>query len=354
MKKLLVLLTLTSILFLSGAVDLNQAEEAHLGTPVLMPERPAKFDRADPASAAMTQTFLPFVWRPPEQAPWVDTQNKDAVRQFYLNVYLASENVPSGWTGSHNPCKVGTTTAAFREAVLKRINYFREMSGIPAVTGFLTDYNRKAQAAALMMSANGALSHDPPSNWKCYSADGDEGAGSSNLYLGVYGPAAISGYVYDPGSGNYPVGHRRWILYPQTQYMGTGDIPPVSGYWSANALWVFDLDNMWGPRPATRDEFVAWPPKGYVPRQVVYPRWSFSYPGANFSSTSVAVTRGGKPVSVSVSPVVNGYGENTIVWELGESLPSGEVVYTVSLQNVKIDSVNRNFSYQVMIFDPTK
>ena len=117
------------------------------------------------------------------------------------------------------------------------------MGGVPPVESLKADYNQKAQAAALMMSVNGKLSHDPPSSWDCYSSDGKTGAGNSNLYLGVFGPDAISGYIYDPGSGNYPVGHRRWILYPQTKHMGTGDIPPVSGEWKSNALWVFDLDS---------------------------------------------------------------------------------------------------------------
>ena len=40
------------------------------------------------------------------------------------------------------------------------------------------------------------------------------------------------------------------ILYPQTQFMGTGDIPSRDGYPASNALWVFD-NNMWQPRPDT-------------------------------------------------------------------------------------------------------
>ena len=51
--------------------------------------------------------------------------------------------------------------------------------------------------------------------------------------------------MHDPGSYNYFVGHRRWILYPQTKEMGTGDIPYANGYPGANALWGFD-DNIFG------------------------------------------------------------------------------------------------------------
>jgi uncharacterized protein YkwD len=285
----------------------------------------------------------------------VNTQDRTAVQQFYLTEYLASEGVDAGWTGNHGGCNPGTTSLAFREAVLRRINYFRAMAGIPAVIDFNETYNTKAQAAALMMSVNRALDHTPPSSWTCYSADGYEGASSSNLYLGIYGPAAISGYILDPGGGNYPVGHRRWILYPQTRYMGTGDIPPQNGYPSSNALWVFDADNMWGPRPTTRESFVAWPPPGYVPYQVVYFRWSFAYAGADFSNATVTMTRNGQPIGVTISPVVNGYGENTLVWELSESIPqppSSDIVFNITVGNVIISGGPQQFNYEVIVFDP--
>ena len=330
----------------------------HLRADDLSPGKPLKIP---PFSEMGGQTevsdefkiFLSGIFSPPEAPPWVDIQDKEAVRQFYLTEYMASEGVDSEWTGDHASCNPGATSAAFKEAILRRINYFRAMSGVPAVQ-FQGEYIQKAQSAALMMSVNRQLNHTPPETWTCYTDDGYEGASSSNLFLGVYGPSAISGYMYDPGSGNYFVGHRRWILYPQTQYMGTGDIPPQNGYPSSNVLWVFDRDNMWGERPMTRESYVAWPPPGYVPRQVVYPRWSFAYPQADFSDSTVDVTRDDQLVGVMVNPIANGFGENTLVWELNESIPDGDVVYTVTLQNVVIDSIPQSFTYQVMIFDPNE
>jgi uncharacterized protein YkwD len=300
--------------------------------------------------------YLPLIATPPEPPPWVDTQNRATVRDYYLTIYQASEGVSPGWTGHHASCNPGTTTAAFKEAVALRINYFRQMAGMPSILGFKDEYNQKAQAAALMMSVNRNLSHTPPPSWLCYTDDGYSGASSSNLYLGIHGPAAISGYVLDPGSGNYFVGHRRWILYPQTRYMGTGDVPPQSGYPAGQALWVFDHDNMWGSRPDTREPFVAWPPPGYVPYQVVYPRWSFAYAGADFASATVTMTRNGQPIGTTVSPVVNGFGENTLVWELSEAVPQppdNDIIYDVTVHNVVINGQPQQFSYAVIIFNPT-
>ena len=53
---------------------------------------------------------------------------------------------------------------------MNRINYFRAMAGVGDDITFDSTYNTKAQAAALMMSANQALSHSPPADWDCFSS----------------------------------------------------------------------------------------------------------------------------------------------------------------------------------------
>ena len=300
----------------------------------------------------------------------VNPQSRAAARTFFNTYYLAAEQ-PIDWTGNSDTCTAGTTALTFRDAVLLRLNYFRAMAGVPAQVIFFDTFSAKSQQAALMMSANGQLSHSPPSSWKCYTAEGAEAAGSSNLALGVYGRDAIDLFMRDPGTGNGFVGHRRWILYPQTQTMGTGDIPPNNGNAPSNSLWVFD-DNLWGPRPSTREEFVAWPPPGYVPYQVVYPRWSFSYPQADFSSATVTMTQGGVNVAVTLEAVATGYGENTLVWlpqgidfvdtiinsqtwpVLVETwpVPDRDTQYQVTVDHVIISGESRSFTYAVTIFNP--
>jgi len=140
------------------------------------------------------------------------------------------------------------------------VNYFRAMAGLPAVSHEAVK-NAKSQQAALMMTANGMLNHVPPPSWICYSADGAEAAGKSNL-ASLPGPPAVALYMFDPGGGNTAVGHRRWILYPRQVELGTGSTD------NANDLWVIGT---FGSRPAT-PEIVAWPPVGFVPYQLVYPR----------------------------------------------------------------------------------
>jgi uncharacterized protein YkwD len=298
--------------------------------------------------------FFPFMFRPYD----VNVLERAEALSLYRNLYLPGSNISSGWNGNVASCVPGTTTPSFKNAILERVNFFRLAAGIPALKGLNDTYNTQAQAAALMMSKAGQLSHNPGTNWPCFSANGDNAAGNSNLYLGRYGPEAITGYVRDPGSGNTAVGHRRWILYPQTQQMGTGDIPANGSYYAANALWVFD-SHLWDTRPDTRTPFVAWPPSGYIPYPVVFARWSFAYPNADFSNAKVSLSKNGISVSISPYTSVSGYGENTLVWIIsgmgdGDSWPkpAADIPYLVTISGVVINGQSNTFSYPVIIFDP--
>lgn len=291
----------------------------------------------------------------------MDTSNRQLVRGFYNSVYMASHDTPIEWTGSQSTCTPGDTSSNFKNAVLARINYYRAMVGIPANITFNATFNAKAQQAALMMSANNTLDHYPPNTWSCYTADGSQAAGSSNLSLGTgnyYGWHAVDGQIRDAGSHNTAVGHRRWLLYPQTQVMGTGDVAAAGSYGGANAVWVMD-GNYGAARPVTRDDFVAWPTKGYNPYQLVPARWSFSYPGANFAAASVTVSQSGTAIPVTLEPLSGGMGENTLVWRLNAmsdnatwAKPSSDTTYQVTVNNVVVGGVSRSFTYDVIIFDP--
>jgi len=281
----------------------------------------------------------------------VDSSNRTDVLAFYHTIYTASESYPQnmGWTGNVTTGVAGTTTSVFKDDVLRRVNFYRALVGLPADIIFNDAKSAKCQQAALMMSANNALSHTPPSSWTFYTADGTEAAGKSNLYLGRYGAGAIDGYIVDPGSVNYLVGHRRWILYSRAREMGTGDIPLTSGRNSANALWVIG-----DAKTSATPKFVAWPNSGFIPQNLVPDRWSLSYPNANFGSATVTMTCNGTPVSlVVVSRTDNGYGDNTIVWE-PTGLPSPglqDVVYSITVSNIGGTGVPNSYSYSVATFN---
>jgi hypothetical protein len=295
-------------------------------------------------------------------------------RAFFNAIFGLSDGVPSGWTGSLSGTPggpatgvAGTTTAAFQAAVQLRVNWFRAMAGLPAAIAFDSTEGGLDQQAALMMAANNALSHFPPTNWQVYTSAGATAAGNSNISIGVDGPGAIDGYIADAGSNNAEAGHRRWLLYPQTQTMGTGDVDATGNFSASNATWIMD-GNYGGPRPTVRDSYIAWPPPGYVPYQVVFPRWSFAYPLADFSAATVTMTSNGAPIGVVLEPQSNNpstgeAGENTLVWdyngldgntvETGAPQPAADLPYTVQISGVKIGGqIQQPFIYTVTLFDP--
>jgi hypothetical protein len=289
----------------------------------------------------------------PDRSAAVANSSRSAVVDFFNNEYTPPFSVPMGWTGNVGTCAAGTTSQAYIDATFRLINYYRGMAGLVDATN-ATSYNAAAQEAALIMSANGALSHSPPPGWTCWTSDGAAAAGSSNLALGNAGPNAIFAYIRDSGTFNYFVGHRRWILYPRLNQFGTGSVGETTT--AANALYVFTSIV---PRPATPNR-VAWPPEGYVPYQVVYPRWSFSINtsfSVDFASANVTMTEGGSPVSLTVvSRTDNGYGDNTIVWEpVGLVFTPGaqDRAFSVTVSNIMVGGSPQTEVYNVVVIDPS-
>lgn len=287
-------------------------------------------------------------------SPWLDTADREAVRLSYSSAIKATTNVAIGWTGQIASCTPGATSQDYKDAALARINWFRGMAGVPANVTLNSNLNTNSQSSALIMSANRALSHYPPSTWTCYSSTGAEAASKSNICY-IYGfsdTGCVAGYMRDDGSSNYAVGHRRWILYPPTTVMGTGDVAQNGIYPFTNSLWV--LPSTYLPRPATRDPFVAWPPRGYVPYQTIFNRWSFSYPGATFNQATVTITRAGQSLPVTLETQAQGYGENSLVWTVSSPGvgPGPDIRFQVTISNVGTSSGLQTFQYEVIAMDP--
>jgi len=266
---------------------------------------------------------------------------------------LPSFSVPIQWTGNVEGCVAGTTSAAWKSAVVRTVNSFRALSGMPGTVTLNTTHSAMAQQAALMMDANNALSHTPPDGWKCKTADGTTAAGSSNLALGNAGPNAIHAYMADTGTPS--LGHRRWVLYSQLGEVGTGDTP------SANDLWVFG-GNVAAPASAV-SAGIPWPSRGFIPwtSKVADPTqpWSFSLPGADFKGATVSMTNdAGQALSVSgVGQLANGYGDNTLAWTLSSSAAQwsrspADTKFAVQISNVLVGGQAKSFQYTVTFFVP--
>jgi len=220
------------------------------------------------------------------------------------------------------------------------------------------------------MSGNDALSHFPVDDgFEHYiTTEGDEAAGDSNLAIGSFGAASVDAYIQDKGVGNTAVGHRRWLLFPPSVEMGTGDVPggdapdDIDGgesLRSANAIHVLSAANFGARRDQTHP-FVAYPAPGHAPYQLVFPRWSFSVPDANFSGASVSMTRDGQPVAVDLEPLEGNIGDSTLVWVYGgkdanvsqnHERPDQDVVYEVTVSGVA-NAPQSQYQYTVTVIDP--
>lgn len=300
------------------------------------------------------------------EVPPIDTTDRAAVVAAFDTYYQPTLNPPlrSGWTGSVQGCVAGTIDQAFKDATRQMVNYHRAMVGLPGNVTFDPANDAKNQAAALIQQANPNLwtdenlnPHAPPPTSECYTEAGREGSASSNLSWnpsGLVGPDSISQYMDDNGTAN--LGHRRWIIYPPRDVMGLGAAEAYS------ALWSFGPD---GARPAT-PTWIAWPPPGYVPYQLVdgpdfagrWPAWSFSAV-ATLNGATVAVTRDGQAVPVTLQPgVVNapGFGDPAIGWKWN-TLPTdwgpgmADTTYRVTVSGIA-GFASTSVTYDVIIFDP--
>ena len=320
------------------------------------------------APAAHTQTA---------PVPPVITRDRAQVCGFYRDYYLAANHAAPAWTGSVATGAPGTVNPAYLRATLRRINYFRAMSGLPGNVVFDAAYNARCQQAALMMAAAGTVTHAPPSSWKFYTRLAAQTAAHSNLNLnwhGDQGPGAIDRYMDDPGEHNAGVGHRRWLLCPVTRVMGTGIVPTDGlGHPGTNVTWITDGAPTLIP---VSDDFpvapvvpvnpaTAWPPPGFVPAPLVYRRWSFALLNADFHHAVVHVVKEGRALPVTLerlayqsAPDGSGayLGANTLVWTLpGNTVArSHDETYRVQVTGVRVDGQPRVFTYTVTSIDPLR
>jgi hypothetical protein len=313
-----------------------------------------------PAPLPDPSTEITHVYGPEMPATVViDPQDRDEVADAYISIYLAQAAEPIGWNGNVGLCLAGTTTQAYRQATIDRVNFYRALASLPGNLTLLGGTQAiGTQAAALMFSANQQLSHDPPLTWICWNPAGDAAAANSNIALGygdaAIGPGAVDLYIDDHGQNNGAVGHRRWLLYPPQKQMDSGSIP-YAPQLAANALWVF---SGWGTRPPTPDG-VAWPPSGHVPWQVLPDasnRWSFSWDGANFANATVSMTRDGVPLGLpQYEPVTAGYGDNTLVWRpqgVSYARPDADITYRVTINGISGGGAPASIAYDVVVIDP--
>lgn len=280
--------------------------------------------------------------------PW----NRTAIIADYFQNYVGSSVslAELAWTGSTTGCIAGSISTLAQNRTIQRINYYRRLVGLSDNMTLDPSRNAAAQEAALMMLANNDLNHDPPTTWLCYTVLGNLGAANSNLALGAFASNAIKLYMDDPGAGNIVAGHRRWILNSRASSFGVGATS------NSDALWVFNPFIT----PSSLPSYVAFPPAGYVPRQLIPQRWSISIPSANVANATVQVRDAlNNTLPITTQPVVNGFGDNTLVWDINDPSTafawngSTDKSFYVQVSGVTLNGITQApYSYTVVAIDP--
>jgi hypothetical protein len=288
------------------------------------------------------------------------TDAKAVALKDYKEMYLASSVSAFTWNGNTADCNAGTLSQDVLDKALLRLKYFRKAAGLSNDRiSFSASFNTKCQQNALMIKANNAISHAPPTSWKCYSQAGADAAASGNIAYGSSDINNIQLWMEDGGSNNAEAGHRRWILYSRADVFGFGATN------SSGTLWVFGNTGPSDPLPAKTPSYVAWPPKGFIPQNVVYNRWSLSVPAPSYpfqvdftAATVVMKNATGANVPLTIdyaNPIQSSYGgDNSIVWiPTGINLSaSSDQKYSVKVANVKVGGVAKTYEYDVTIFKP--
>ena len=309
----------------------------------------------------------------------IDASNRNSTISGYHYYYMASEGYDGldGFDGDVLNCIPGTLSDDFQDMTLRRINYYRAQVGLLANISFSSEKSEKCQKAAIIMAKYDGISHNPDSDFlsgnssdPCIDQDVMDAAQFSNLAYGTYGPGSIDGLITDDGSNNAAVGHRRWFFYTRAQEMGNGATPAhgvdpdnasQSKYPYIGVVWV--IGEPYNPNPPI--QAVAWPNEGYIPWQLVpndgedFPRWSYSYPGADFSGASVSMMQGSASISLTqegIRPISSSsfIGDSTIVWRpsgIPNAAPSSDTTYTVTITGVK-DAPFTSVTYDVIVVDP--
>lgn len=268
-------------------------------------------------------------------------------------------------------CRPGVLLQSVRDDVLVRLNAIRALHRLPAVTYAAAD-DEQATQAALMMSANGQLSHTPPSTWKCYTQAGSNGAGSSNLYGGLISPwlayytedMYLAGWLTETSNlvANN-VGHRRWMLDPFLGKISYGRVAQVLADGSRTDAAAMKVLSFTGgvTVPAALPPFVAYPYGDYPARYFdTSALLSFTVVadatqrgGANatvdFSKAKISVADGTTPLTISnISFDNDGYAVPNNLQFAVAGLKQG-VTYTVSVTGVGVRGKSTDYSYTFRI-----
>ncbi|MEM9254730.1 MAG: hypothetical protein AAGA91_04740 [Pseudomonadota bacterium] len=290
-----------------------------------------------------------------DQQEWASFLGGLGASNYRSNSYLYRD-IPNV-----DQCDPGRMTSSAKNRFLYSLNMVRRLHNLPEVV-YGNQYDVEMQQTNLVQEANDYFTHYPSPGDTCYTLDGDNGAGSSNLSWTSWqsDPArAPLSWVNDNNnvSSLMAAGHRRWVLYP---YLSISAYGQVAGY---SSMKVFGFDSSPAVDLADELEYIAVPYQTYpyvlVSKGSRPTPWSLTMVPASgsgsynhFSNASVSVveTSSGNSLSVHSQYYDNrGYGmRNFLSWMVDGWEYDTE--YTVTVESVNTPTnPSRTIEYRVEI-----
>lgn len=267
-------------------------------------------------------------------------------------------------------CTSGKIKQSTKDRILKYVNDIRAIHKLDLVT-YATAGDNDAQEAALICTANGTITHTPPTNYACYSAAGYKGCETSNLYIymssgqdNIDSETSIDALMIDE---NVPsLGHRLSIINPFLTKIAFGRVDgrPKSGQaqsWNVSSMTLKYQDYVDGP---TSVDYVAYPQNNY-PTRLFDKSWFLSFSaianktfwGGNFQSVNflnakIKVEKNGQSLTTSeISFNNNGNGSmgNCLQWKVAGL--QNDTEYDVTISNVLVNGTAKTFTYKFNVTD---
>lgn len=262
-----------------------------------------------------------------------------------------------------NNCKEGSLTEQEKLRVLDLVNRIRTSHNIPPVT-YDFEGDKFAQKGALITVANQALSHQPPSNWSCFSQDAYYGNEKSNLFIssGSGGNLPDSEYGLISWMIDFSVenlGHRRAIMNPFVDKISFGRVDKSEQGLRITGMNLKYLDNLNATISNSNIEFVAYP-QGDYDKNYFQNGWYLSFNvikdkvnwwnnnGIDYSAAIITMkdSKGNNIGVNSIGSDNEGWGglPNQIKWKCGNLINFEE--YTVEIKGVKFGGQTKDYSYK--------
>lgn len=248
----------------------------------------------------------------------------------------------TGWNGNSKTCEYGELPDSTLFKVLDRLNYYRQNAGVMYPMQFDAERVQGCQEAAVMFAPKGIFTAEPTQQTHtCYTELAAQMAAVGQGVLESNPAQSVNVLMKDAKSTQ--LFNRLSVLNPVADNMGVGAA-------ENNTFFVIGYKGVLPDSTYYQNHPVTWPPAGYVPNMLVFPKWSFSI-ARNVKEAKLTVTDA-KGKEVPVETEVSGF-DNLMIKTLiftpqidYKTMKEGDFfTVTVTLADKK------KFQYRVTIFD---